>query len=101
MGVTVHDNPDEHRYEVVVDGTLAGFAVYRMQPGLIALVHTEVADEFEGHGVGSILVREALEDARARGFDVVPSCPFVASFIDQHREYLDLVTASRRREFGL
>ncbi len=101
MDVAVHDHPEKHRYEAIVDGTLAGFAVYRMEPGLIALIHTEVDDAFERRGVGSILVREALEDARRRGFDVVPICPFVTSFIDQHREYLDLVPASRRKEFGL
>jgi uncharacterized protein len=72
-----------------------------MQPGLIAFVHTEVDDAFEGHGVGSILVGEALEDARRRGFEVLPFCPFVNSFIRERREYLDLVPASRREEFGL
>lgn len=80
---------------------MAGFVAYRMQPGLIAFVHTEVDDAFEGHGVGSILVREALADARRRGFEVLPLCPFVNAFIERHREYLGLVPASRREEFGL
>jgi uncharacterized protein len=101
VAVAVHDNVKKHRYEATVDGALAGFAVYRMAPGQIALVHTEVDEAFEGHGIGSILVREVLDDARRRGLDVVPICPFVTSFIDQHREYLDLVPASRRDEFGL
>jgi uncharacterized protein len=101
VAVEIHDNPDEHRYEVVVDGSLAGFAVYRMQPGLIAFVHTEVEDAFEGHGLGSMLVREALEDARRRGFEVLPFCPFVNSFIAEHPEFADVVPRSRREEFGL
>jgi predicted GNAT family acetyltransferase len=101
VAVAVHDNGKKHRYEAIVDGSLAGFALYRMQPGRIALVHTEVDEAFEGHGIGSILIREVLDDARRRGLDVVPICPFVTSFIDQHREYLDLVPASRRDEFGL
>ena len=101
MAVEVHDNPDEHRYEAVVDGELAGFTAYRTQPGLIAFVHIEVKDAFEGHGVGSILIREALDDARRRGFEVLPFCPFVNSFIAEHHEFVDLVPASRREEFGL
>jgi predicted GNAT family acetyltransferase len=101
VAVEVHDNPDEHRYEAVADGELAGFAAYRTQPGLIAFVHTEVKDAFEGHGIGSILIREALEDARGRGFEVLPFCPFVNSFIAEHREFVDLVPGSRREEFGL
>jgi len=99
--VEVHDNPDEQRYEAVVDGELAGFAAYSTQPGLIVFVHTEVKDGFEGHGVGSILIRDALDDARRRGFEVLPFCPFVNSFIAEHREFVDLVPGSRRQEFGL
>jgi predicted GNAT family acetyltransferase len=101
MAVEVHDNSDEQRYEALVDGVPAGFATYRTQPGLIAFLHTEVEDAFDGHGVGSTLIREALEDARRRGLEVLPFCPFVKSFIAEHREFLDLVPASRREEFGL
>jgi predicted GNAT family acetyltransferase len=99
--VEVHDNPDERRYEVVVDSDLAGFAAYITQQGLIAFMHTEVKDAFGGHGVGTILIREALDDARRRGFEVLPFCPFVSSFIAEHREFADLVPGSRREEFGL
>jgi predicted GNAT family acetyltransferase len=101
VAVEIHDNPDEHRYEAVVDGALAGFAAYRTQPGLISFVHTQVEDAFEGHGVGSQLIREALEDAGRRGLEVLPFCPFVNSFIAEHREFVDLVPGSRRGEFGL
>ena len=99
--VEVHDNPDEQRYEALVDSELAGYAAYSAQPGLVVFVHTEVKDAFEGHGVGSMLIREALDDARRRGFEVLPFCPFVNSFIAEHREFVDLVPESRRKEFGL
>ena len=97
----VRDNPDARRYEATVDGALVGFVTYRMQPGLIAFRHAEVDEAFEGHGVGSTLVREALDDARRRGFEVLPFCPFVSSLIREHHEYLDLIPTSRRAEFGL
>jgi hypothetical protein len=99
--VEVHDNPDEQRYEATVDGALAGFTAYRLQPGLIAFTHTQVEEACEGEGVGSTLIREALEDARRRGLEVLPYCPFVRSFIAEHREFVDLVPRSRREEFGL
>jgi predicted GNAT family acetyltransferase len=101
VAVEVHDNPDERRYGAVVDGELAGFTAYRMQAGVVAFVHTRVEDAFERHGVGSMLIREALEDVRRRGFEVLPFCPFVNSFIAEHREFVDLVPGSRRAEFGL
>lgn len=101
MAVEVRDNPDERRYEAAVDGAFAGFTAYSTQPGLLAFVHTEVESAFEGHGVGSVLIREALEDVRRRGLAVLPFCPFVNSFIAEHREFVDLVPESRREEFGL
>ena len=84
-----------------MDGDLAGFAIYRARPGLIAFIHTEVDDAFEGQGVGSSLVSAALDDARQRELEVLPFCPFVNSYIQKHPEYLDLVPESRREAFGL
>ena len=84
-----------------MDGDLAGFVAYRLRPGLIAFIHTEVDDAFEGHGIGSALVGEALEDARRRGLEVLPFCPFVNSYMQKHHEYVDLVSESRREAFGL
>jgi uncharacterized protein len=97
----VRDNRDEERYEASVEGDLAGVAVYRSRPGLIAFMHTEVDSAFKGAGVGSTLVREALDDARRRGLDVLPFCPFVNSYIESHRDYVDLVPESRWEAFGL
>jgi predicted GNAT family acetyltransferase len=101
MAAEVRDNAEEQRYEVTVDGALAGFTAYRARPGLIAFVHTEVDDAFEGQGVGSTLVSEALEDVRRRGLAVLPFCPFVNAYIAKHREYVELVPESQREAFGL
>jgi predicted GNAT family acetyltransferase len=45
----------------------------------------------EGTGVGSQLVRGALDDLRVRGLRLVPLCPFVAAYVRRHPEYADLV----------
>jgi predicted GNAT family acetyltransferase len=97
----VRDNPEEQRYEAVAEGEVAGFVAYRARPGLIAFIHTEVDDAFEGQGVGSALVKGALEDARQRHLEVLPFCPFVNAYLQKHHEYLDLVPESRREAFGL
>src|SRR3954447_8487563 len=89
---SVTDNPSELRYELHVDGELAGQIRYRRQSDAVVLVHTDVEPRFEGHGLGSRLVQGALDDLQARGLAVVPLCPFVADFIGRHREYTDLVT---------
>jgi predicted GNAT family acetyltransferase len=89
--VTVRDNPAELRYEALADGELLGEIRYRTEPGLVVLVHTEVEPRAEGTGVGSQLVKRALDDIRARGLRVVPLCPFVTAYIRRHPDYADLV----------
>ena len=87
----VKRNDDAGRYEITVDDQLAGFVTFRESGDVITFVHTETESEFKGQGVASTLVREALGDARARSLRVIPRCPFVRSFIDDHPEYQDLL----------
>jgi len=89
----VIDNEKDSRYEAEVQGGRA-FIDYRLNEGRIVLVHTEVPKAAEGHGIGDALVRFALDDARARGLEVVPRCPFIAQWIERHPEYADLVRSS-------
>ena len=91
--VEVTDNQAEGRYEAHADGEVAGYLFYQERPGGLVLIHTEVADEFEGQGIGGRLVAAALDDIRERGLSVTPLCPFAAGYIDRHQEYADLVAA--------
>jgi predicted GNAT family acetyltransferase len=91
--MTVRDNPEKLRYEALVDGRVAGLLFYRAREGELVLVHTEVADEFEGQGIGGRLVAGALDDIRARGLRIVPICPFVKGYLRRHPEYTDLIAA--------
>lgn len=99
--MTVTDNPERERYEIAVDGKLAGFAEYRGRGETRTFTHTEVDERFEGQGVGSRLIHDALDDARRQGMHVIPMCPFVRAYIGRHPEYLDLVQPAIRRAFGL
>jgi predicted GNAT family acetyltransferase len=101
MTTTVADAPAASRYEIHVDGDLAGVAEYRLHDGLITFTHTEVDDAFEGRGLAAELVTYALGDARTRGLAVHPSCPYVRSFIAKHPEHLDLVPEADRARFDL
>jgi uncharacterized protein len=87
----VRDNPDERRYELLRDGEFVGEVRYRVEPGAIVLVHTEVAPSAEGQGFGGRLVAGALADVRSRGLRVVPVWVFVAAYIRRHPEQRDLV----------
>jgi predicted GNAT family acetyltransferase len=89
--LTVKDDPTELRYEALREGELVAEIRYLTEPGVVVLVHTEVNPSEEGSGLGSLLVRAALDDIRERGLHVVPVCPFVAAYIRRHPEYADLV----------
>jgi predicted GNAT family acetyltransferase len=97
----VRDNEPEQRFEIWVDGDLAGFARYQPQGRDYAFMHTEIDDRFEGQGLGSALVRSLLETMREGGAKVLPYCPFVRGYIDRHPDYLDLVPADKREMFEL
>lgn len=94
LEVQVSDNPAEGRYEAHAGGELAGYLFYRERPGGLVLVHTEVAEGFEGYGVGGRLVAGALDDIRNRGLSATVHCEFAAAYIQRHPEYADLVAAS-------
>jgi predicted GNAT family acetyltransferase len=94
MDMTVRDNPDESRYEIRVDGELAGFSRYRRRDGEVNLFHTEIDDAHAGAGLGGRLARGALDDLRVRGLAVRLDCPFVAGWVERHPEYRDLARAT-------
>jgi predicted GNAT family acetyltransferase len=89
--VRVLNNASEQRYELWVGEERAGVILYRSREEAVALLHTEVSDEFEGHGLGAKLVSGALDDIRERGLRLIPICPFVRSYLERHPEYADLV----------
>jgi len=91
--VEIHDERSEGRYEARIDGRLAGLAAYRVHPGVIDVVHTQVEPAFEGKGVAGRLAAFVLDDIRRRGLRVRPTCPFFAAFIGRHPDYQDLVAA--------
>ena len=83
------DNTARSRYELTVDDAVA-FIDHVREGDAVAFMHTEVPEAMAGKGIGSKLVRSALDDARSRGFKVVPRCPFVREYIERHPEYQDI-----------
>jgi predicted GNAT family acetyltransferase len=97
----IRDNPGRHRFEADLgDGSFA-IADYQLKDGKIVFTHTKVPPEHEGQGIGSALIRFALDAARERGLKVVPICPFFAAYIKKHEEEQDLLDADSRERLGL
>lgn len=86
----VIDNEAAGRFEAQVEGELA-FAAYMRRGDKVVFTHTEVPPELRDKGVGTALIQGALEQLRDTSLTVVPQCPFVAAFIDEHPEFQPLL----------
>ena len=84
------DNRAHQRFELTVDGHLA-VSYYKLDGNVLSFIHTEVPPELGGKGIGSKLVKVALDQVRAEGLKVIAVCPFVKAWIAGHPEYKDLL----------
>ena len=90
MTETIHDNTDEQRFELKIQGQTA-FVYYERTLGIITLTHTDVPLVMSGQGVASRLIKGALEQVRAQGLKVKAECPFVSGYLGKHPEFADLI----------
>ncbi len=91
----VTNNENEQRYEVHMGDQLAVLE-YERKGKHITYIHTGVPPAMAGHGIASQLAHTALEDARKEQLTVTPQCPFVASYIREHSEYLPLLSKAEQ-----
>jgi predicted GNAT family acetyltransferase len=96
METTVRDNPEDSRYEIRDGDRVLGLAAYERRGDTTVFTHTEVDPDAGQDGLGSTLVRAALDDVRGRGGSVVAQCSFVRGWIQRHPDYADLVAAPGR-----
>ena len=94
--LTVVHNKAGSQFEIALPDDTKAVAVYRWNGDRMAFTHTAVPSEYEGEGIGSKLIREALDYARSHDLTVLPYCPFVRAFIANHAAYHDLVPATFR-----
>ena len=89
----IRDNKAQGRFETDAGGEVA-VAYYTRTPGVITFTHTEVPAALWGQGIGSRLLRGAMEAARSQGLKVIPRCSFVAAYLRKHPEFNDLAGAA-------
>jgi predicted GNAT family acetyltransferase len=82
---------EPHRYTIAVDGNQVGKAEFRDRDGRRVFTHTEVDTNYEGRGLATILIAEALQETRDAGLRIVAQCPMVAAYVKKHDEYSDIV----------
>ena len=88
-GVIYHDE-DSQKFFIKIEDQ-ESLINYRKNGEILELYYTFVPEAFRDQGIASKLVETALEYAKDKNYKVKPTCPFVASYIKEHDEYLDLV----------
>lgn len=90
----VRHDEDQQRYVLEINGQDLGFAQYHEEGERQVFTHTEIDDSLAGQGMGGILVRKSLDDARRRGKRIVPVCEFIAAYVKKHPDWNDIVEES-------
>ena len=102
MNIVVSRNHALSRFDIHLDGELAGFADYKLKEGFIVFPHTEIDPKFGGKGLGTTLIEYALNEVAKENLSVEPVCPFVSKYIGKNPEkYLYLVPENIRAKFAL
>ena len=91
MPTEVRHAAEQSRYEILVDGRVVGIAEYSDRGGVLVFHHTEIDASLRGDGLGAELMRAALDDVRAQGRHIIPTCWYVVEFLELHPDYRDLV----------
>lgn len=82
---------ESDRYTIAVDGHEVGKAEFIDRGNQRVFTHTEVDDSYEGRGLATILIGEALQETRDAGLRIVAKCPMVANYVSKHDEFRDVV----------
>jgi uncharacterized protein len=82
------------KFKIAIEGEgeekTVGLAAFADHGNQRVFLHTEVAEDYEGRGLATILVNEAILASKAEGLRIVAVCPMVAAFLDRHREFDDV-----------
>ena len=87
----ITDNQAKSRFEADFGGSVAEL-LYRQNGNRLVLIHTEVPEQLEGHGIGGALVTAAIDRAVRDGMTVVPLCPFARGWLERHPEVASQAT---------
>jgi predicted GNAT family acetyltransferase len=89
--ITIRNNPDRERFEILDAGKVIGKAWYKSYDGGGSperiFYHTVVNEEYAGQGLAGRLAEVALDQTVAAGLGIVPVCPYIKAYITKHPEY--------------
>ncbi len=76
----------KQKFYVVVDGLESHLEYVKME-NVLNLIHTYVPNALRGNGIAGKIVKTALTYAEENNLKIIPSCFYVATYIQRHKEY--------------
>ena len=86
MEIEIKNNLIRQRFETTVDGQTA-YAIYKLRPGVLTVLHTEVPEALQGRGIATALSKHVLDYITAEKLELIPICPFLRAYLKKHPEY--------------
>jgi len=89
--LSIQDNPDQHRYELVRGDDILSVLLYDRREDHTVIPHVETRPDHRGNDYGATLVLGVLDIIRDEGGKVYPTCGFAARTIRENPAYHDLL----------
>ena len=80
----VEHNAQQQCFSTVVDGYKAVLEYRAVGADTIDMHHTFVPNELRGKGIAAVLAKEALAYAKEQQLKVIPSCSYIAVYLQRH-----------------
>jgi hypothetical protein len=77
---------EKQKFYMIVDG-LESHLEYSRMISVLYLNHTYVPNALRGKGIAGKIVKAALTYAEENNLKIIPSCSYVADYVQRHKEY--------------
>ncbi|WP_436535996.1 GNAT family N-acetyltransferase [Actinoplanes sp. HUAS TT8] len=88
--VVISHDPDNRKYDALLDGDGIGIVVYEVSAGHVVITHAAVKESHRAGGVGTKLITYALDHIQTLGAPITVQCPVVREFIEHNPKYAHL-----------
>ncbi len=84
-------NKEENKLYKIVNGKEAYLRYIMLDNKTMDMIKTYVPPELRGQGIAADVVLAGLLYAKENGFNIIPTCSYVETYIEHHQEFKELI----------
>lgn len=85
------DDPENERF-TLTDSSIGAELTYYLRGDRLVLTHAGVPPQHRNQGIAGLLVQAAVDRAAELGETIVPQCPYVRAWLEDHPDEAKRVT---------